>query len=166
MPPFKGANFTLRMPEQWERHFGHLRDSPTSTPIVIGELGGRYEEEAEREWQRWALEYAAERGFGVFYFGLNPNSDDTGGLLNDDWTTPNGEKLEILRSLPSTDICSVDPEGIPAVQYPSRCSSEPTVTAGQHKEDELSPLTVTQQKQTGLGQIVREGNMMDGPGRP
>ena len=162
MPPFKGANFTLRMPEQWERHFGHLRDGPTSTPIVIGELGGRYEEAAEREWQRWALHYAAERGFGVFYFGLNPNSDDTGGLLSDDWTTPNSEKLAVLRLLPSTDICTVDPEGIPAVQYPSRCSSDSTAPeAAGHKEDELSPLT--RQKQAGLGQILRDGNV-DGPG--
>ena len=30
----------------------------------------------------------ARRGFGLFYFGLNPNSDDTGGLLEEDWTTP------------------------------------------------------------------------------
>ena len=30
-------------------------------------------EPKDRDWQHWAAAYAAERGIGVFYFGLNPN---------------------------------------------------------------------------------------------
>lgn len=33
-----------------------------------------------------------------------PTSDDTGGLLKADWETPEAEKLEMLKVLPSTDV--------------------------------------------------------------
>ena len=73
-------------------------------------------------WQEWALNYTAKRGFGVFYFGLNPNSDDTGGLLEDDWTTPVTTKLELIERarLPFTDICELE-----HVPQPDRCPKPP-----------------------------------------
>ena len=77
-------------------------------------------EPKDLEWQRWAIHYAAQRGFGVFYFGLNPNSDDTGGLLEDDWTTPVYAKLAILDDLPFTDICDVE-----SIWLPDRCPQPP-----------------------------------------
>ena len=36
---------------------------------------------------------------GSFYWCLNPNSGDTGGLLLDDWITPHQEKLDLLEPL-------------------------------------------------------------------
>ena len=33
---------------------------------------------------------------GLFYFALNPDSEDTGGILKKDWTTPEHEKLAAL----------------------------------------------------------------------
>ena len=77
-------------------------------------------EPKDKTWQHWAAEYSAQRGFGVFYFGLNPNSDDTGGLLHDDWTTPVSEKMEVVNKLPSTSICNI--QGIP---HPERCPKPP-----------------------------------------
>eukprot|EP00965_Chrysotila_dentata_P085523 2821113-Pleurochrysis_carterae.AAC.15 len=105
--------------------------SLTRQPIVVGELGGKYEGKAlvsltrarghahfickpcswgcvvskwpdsslsgmtngqsakvatiycsiagkDQEWQDWALGFMKERGMGLFYFCLNPDSDDTG----------------------------------------------------------------------------------------
>jgi hypothetical protein len=40
--------------------------------------------------------YYARRGFGLFYFGLQPESEDTGGILKLDWRTPDYEKLAML----------------------------------------------------------------------
>ena len=36
---------------------------------------------------------------GYFYWALNPNSSDTGGILQDDWRTPNALKLMLLQRL-------------------------------------------------------------------
>ena len=33
------------------------------------------------------------------YWSFNPNSGDTGGLVTDDWVTPQRDKLEALRPL-------------------------------------------------------------------
>ena len=50
----------------------------------------------DRQWQDAAVEYMRVRGIGLFYFALNPQSDDTGGLLKDDMTTPEAAKLKLL----------------------------------------------------------------------
>ena len=42
-----------------------------------------------------AVQFMRERGIGLFYFALNPGSEDTGGLLKDDFTTPITPKLEL-----------------------------------------------------------------------
>jgi aryl-phospho-beta-D-glucosidase BglC (GH1 family) len=104
---FRPADFTRSMPGIWEKHFGFVTEPPLGTPIVIGELGGFYRAPKDIEWQDWALGYAAQRHMGVFYFGLNPNSDDTGGLLDADWTTLIPEKVASLRQLPSTSLCAL-----------------------------------------------------------
>ena len=50
------------------------------------------------------LRFMAERGIGLFYFVLQPTSDDTGGILKADWETPEDAKLDMLDVLPSTDV--------------------------------------------------------------
>jgi hypothetical protein len=49
----------------------------------------------------------ARRGIGIFYFALTPGSVDTGGLLKDDYTKPEQEKLDLLAKMPSTDVRQV-----------------------------------------------------------
>ena len=43
----------------------------------------------------------------IFYFCLNPGSKDTGGLLGEDWTTPNLAKLRLLSNVPSTNVLAL-----------------------------------------------------------
>ena len=81
---FKDPAFPQNMPAVWDAHFGFVQRT-TGVPVVIGEIGGVYEDR-DREWQDWAIAHAASRGFGLFYFCLNPDSVDTGGLLLPDWT--------------------------------------------------------------------------------
>ena len=69
-------------------------------------MGGFYTGK-DKEWQDWAIDFMAARGIGVFYFALQPTSDDTGGLLKADWTTPESEKLALLAKLPTTDVAEL-----------------------------------------------------------
>ena len=49
---------------------------------------------------------------------LNPNTHDTGGVLLDDWTTPNEAKLRMLAALPSTRVDSIVDVPVPRPVLP------------------------------------------------
>jgi endoglucanase len=69
-------------------------------PVITGEWGGRYASGSQDErWQNAFSQYLiANCMTNQFYWCLNPNSGDTGGLLGDDWTTPNTRKLQLLQN--------------------------------------------------------------------
>ena len=110
---FRSPFFPNNMPAIWMQHFAFAQEK-TGRPIVIGEFGGNYVD-ADRVWQDWAIPYIMEKGFGLFYFALNPDSKDTGGLVpQPDWNdpppgSPEALKLEALSQLPSTDVFEVCP---------------------------------------------------------
>jgi len=107
---FKVPDFPRNMQSVWEAHFAYIRKE---TPLVIGEMGGFYTGK-DKEWQDWAVSYMRDAGIGLFYFALNPGSDDTGGLFEKDWTTPEQEKLNLLAGLPSTDVLKLKSKSAPA----------------------------------------------------
>ncbi|MFN3369493.1 MAG: cellulase family glycosylhydrolase, partial [Thermus sp.] len=97
MPYFSDPAFPENLPAIWEAHFGHL--SARGLPWGIGEFGGSYTGQ-DRVWQDRFVQYLRDKGVRVwFYWALNPNSGDTGGILQEDWLTPVGEKLDLLRRL-------------------------------------------------------------------
>ncbi|MGC8947678.1 MAG: glycoside hydrolase family 5 protein, partial [Anaerolineae bacterium] len=81
-PYFGDPAFPANMPPIWDTHFGHL--SGRNLPWGIGEFGGRYVDQ-DRTWQDAFVDYLRNKRIRVwFYWSLNPNSGDTGGLLQDD----------------------------------------------------------------------------------
>ena len=103
---FSTPDFPQNMAAIWTERFEFLRQA-TGSPVVIGEMGGHYSGK-DKIWQDWAASFMKEKGIGIFYFtllvGLNAQGDDTGGLLQSDWTTPEAAKLALLATLPSTDV--------------------------------------------------------------
>ena len=104
-PYFNTADFPSNMAAIWEEHFGMAIET-TGQPIVLGEIGGFYTGK-DKVWQDWAFKQLEARGIGAFYFCLNPDSQDTGGLLKADWTSPEREKLLAFSHLPSTSVAEV-----------------------------------------------------------
>ena len=110
---FKDATFPGNMASIWSARFAFIAQQQLA-PVVIGEMGGFYDtpgnpsghdpQMRDKTWQDWAIAFMAEHEIGLFYFALNPNSVDTGGLLEQDWNTPVASKLELLSQLQSTDI--------------------------------------------------------------
>ena len=80
----------------WHKIFGYLVLEHKT--VVIGEWGGRFEN-ADRVWQNLFVDYLLSVRVPGIYWSLNPNSGDTGGLLQDDWTNPRTDKLELLQRL-------------------------------------------------------------------
>jgi hypothetical protein len=67
--------------------------------VVVGEWGG-FGRGRDMGFQRRLARYLRENDMpDNFYWCLNPNSGDTGGVLQDDWESPNWEKLRILHGI-------------------------------------------------------------------
>ena len=99
---FEGSNFS-RMPAVWHNHFGFLFDDPEAT-VVVGEYGGPMVR-SDYDWQHALVDYFVRHGHvSTFYWALNPNSGDTGGVLRDDWESPTVEKIALLRPLKRSPI--------------------------------------------------------------
>lgn len=109
---FNDFRFPSNMPDVWNAHFAFAK-ALTKRPIVLGEIGGMYIGQ-DKQWQDWALPFMKAQGFGLFYFALNPDSEDTGGLVPKDWSAPaegsvEAKKLEALSRFPSTDVLELCP---------------------------------------------------------
>eukprot|EP00965_Chrysotila_dentata_P008889 289565-Pleurochrysis_carterae.AAC.1 len=70
--------------------------------VVVGEWGGVYEG-ADELWQDRFKAFLLEEKLSSFYWALNPNSGDTGGLLLSDWRTAHKAKQALVAELPATD---------------------------------------------------------------
>jgi len=93
---FNTPDFPRNMPQIWEEKWGKLAGK---FPLVIGEFGGRYQG-SDRVWADAFVDYLIKikvRDF--FYWSLNPNSGDTGGILLDDWRTVNPDKMALIKRL-------------------------------------------------------------------
>lgn len=85
----------------WDQNWGYVKKQLGSA-LVIGEFGGRYGSGDPRDvvWQQRFVDYLVENDIcHFFYWALNPNSADTGGLLENDWKTPKRDKLGNLMRL-------------------------------------------------------------------
>lgn len=108
----------------WHDHWGFIFEQNIA-PIFIGELGGKFgvdgagnisntaNAQFERQWiyhlQRYMDGYFTVdntkhldenlQGMSFAYWSLNPNSGDTGGILQDDWLTKQSFKLELIRMM-------------------------------------------------------------------
>lgn len=100
-PFFDDPTFPANMPAIWDRNFGQFLKQGYA--VILGEFGGRYGEGGnpkDRAWQDMLVQYLVERRVNsAFYWSWNPNSKDTGGLLQDDWKTIWPDKLALLKRL-------------------------------------------------------------------
>jgi endoglucanase len=93
---FQAANFPHNLPAVWEKHWGYLQKQGTA-PVLLGEFGGRsMGQDAEGVWQRSLVNFLKTNGMSYAYWSWNPDSGDTGGILQDNWKTVNQSKLDIL----------------------------------------------------------------------
>lgn len=94
---FNDPSFPNNMPGIWDIHFGHLANSGFA--MAPTEFGGRYVDD-DKVWQDAFVDYLiAKQVAGFYYWSLNPNSGDTGGILQSDWITPEQPKVDLLHRL-------------------------------------------------------------------
>jgi endoglucanase len=100
-PYFNEATFPANMPTIWNAQFGQFKAAGYA--VSIGEFGGRYGHGGnakDKIWQDALVKYLLKKKMtNTFYWSWNPNSGDTGGILQDDWLTPWQDKMDLLLTL-------------------------------------------------------------------
>ena len=109
---FQGDDFAKDLPEKFREMWGYIFEDGIA-PIYIGEFGTKLTDPKDIAWLEVLTDYlggdfdgdgkndltAGKTGPSWTYWSWNPNSGDTGGLLNDDWTTVNLQKLAYLQEI-------------------------------------------------------------------
>jgi len=100
-PYFSDGSFPNNMPAIWNDHWGFI-PALTGKAVVIGEWGGPMTGTTQ-VWLNALVSYLKSNQMtDQFFWCLNPNSGDTGGLLLDDWSSPSQAKLDLLKNLVSS----------------------------------------------------------------
>ncbi|WP_010522209.1 cellulase family glycosylhydrolase [Aquimarina agarivorans] len=94
---FNANNFPNNMPGLWEEHFHYLYKNNAS-PIFIGEFGIKNQDAFNGIAFTWFTEFMDFMGdiYSWTFWTMNPNSGDTGGILQDDWLSVNQWKMDVL----------------------------------------------------------------------
>jgi endoglucanase len=94
---FAAPDFPRNLSDVWYSHWAYLKLNGIA-PVLVGEFGGRsMGDDAEGIWQRELVTYLQANGFDYTYWCWNPNSGDTGGILDDNWTTLDDAKMGVLK---------------------------------------------------------------------
>jgi len=94
----KAPNFPHNLPGVWQQHWAYLQKVGTA-PVFVGEFGGgSMGQDAEGVWQRSLVTFLKTNNISYAYWAWNPDSSDTGGILQNDWKTVNQSKLDVLNA--------------------------------------------------------------------
>jgi endoglucanase len=99
-PWFSESSFPKNLESRWETGWHYIATKGIA-PILIGEFGGRQVDTNSKEgiWQRKLVDYIRQKDMSFAYWSWNPNSADTGGVLQDDWRTVHADKQQLLQGL-------------------------------------------------------------------
>jgi endoglucanase len=90
---FSDPTYPSNLPALWDATWGSLAQT---APVLVGEFGTKLQTDVDRKWLATLTPYIAAKEMSFTFWCLNPDSGDTGGLLGDDWTTVNQDKLSYL----------------------------------------------------------------------
>ncbi|MCJ8312481.1 MAG: PKD domain-containing protein [Pseudomonadales bacterium] len=98
-PWFKDANFPNNLKYIWEDRFGFVNTEDLGH-MLIGEFGIKnyVPGSVSNAWFEEFLTYIGDRkdGYSWTFWAWNPNSGDTGGILENDWSAVNTWKIDYL----------------------------------------------------------------------
>jgi len=116
-PYFAAPDFPDNLPPIWDQHFSFLADQ--GRVVAVGEFGGRYGHGGDPDdvaWQNALIDHFIGKGIcNFFYWSWNPNSGDTGGILQDDWTSVWQDKVDNLSRLMTACEEGAEPPGVPSL---------------------------------------------------
>ncbi len=97
-PQFTEAGFPDNLPAYWDRTWGYLQ-TENIAPVLLGEFGSKLATARDRAWMSTMVDYLNDTRMSFGYWSYNPDSVDTGGLVEKNWVTPERAKLTALAPL-------------------------------------------------------------------
>jgi endoglucanase len=97
---FSAPDYPHNLPAIWDQHWGYIQKEGIA-PVWVGEFGTRLQTEQDKEWFSSMISYlgTGANGFSWTFWCWNPDSGDTGGILQDDWQTVNTDKQSQLNGI-------------------------------------------------------------------
>jgi endoglucanase len=92
---FSATDYPNNLAGVWDTTWGYLAKSGTA-PIWVGEFGSKLETTVDQQWMTALVQYISDNGLGFAFWSWNPDSGDTGGILQDDWMTVNTDKMTVI----------------------------------------------------------------------
>jgi endoglucanase len=130
---FNTADYPANLPGVWDAFWGYIPKKDLA-PLVMGEFGTRLETESDRQWLKSLVNYLGTGADGIhwLFWSWNPNSQDTNGLLLNDWTGIDQSKMEILKAILPGGVTApaTPPAPTPVAPDPS---IQPSPDSGQKK---------------------------------
>ncbi len=97
---FHDPTYPNNLPGIWDAHWGFIVKQHIA-PLMLGEFGTTLNDMEDQQWFSAIVNYLGTgvTGIGWTYWALNPDSGDTGGILQNDWMTVNQQKQQYLNPL-------------------------------------------------------------------
>ena len=138
---FTTDDYPTNLPAIWDLHWASV-PAHTGVPVVVTEWGGWFAANSssvpshlrppgyappfsvsDEVWQEAFLSFILDRGIGSFYWSLNPDSRDTGGLLGAQWqregpSALSSRKMQLLSRVRATRVFSLV-DGLPPIAPPN-----------------------------------------------
>jgi aryl-phospho-beta-D-glucosidase BglC (GH1 family) len=106
---FDAPNYPNNLPGVWDKNWGYLFRTGTA-PVLLGEFGSNLATPSDTQWADEMVAYlkgtltgdgtfsvpAGQYGPSWTWWSWNPDSGDTGGILQNDWSTVNQNKVDLL----------------------------------------------------------------------
>lgn len=93
---YPGFNKESLYQDVWKDNWMFIHEDNIA-PLLIGEWGGFMDGGDNETWMLAMQELIIEHGLHHTFWAINPNSGDTGGLLDNSWVTWDEEKYAILK---------------------------------------------------------------------
>jgi endoglucanase len=125
---FDDPTFPNNMPALWNHFWGYL-EQQNIAPVLVGEFGSTLQDPRDTVWLKALMQYlgTGPTGIDFTFWSLNPNSGDTGGILNDDWTTVNTTKQSILQPFLIPPVAGTGGGGNPPPPPTTSCAVSYTI---------------------------------------
>ncbi len=121
----KYPEFPANLPATWDHYWGYLVKENIA-PVLVGEFGSTLADPRDTQWLTTLVGYMKTNGISFTYWSWNPNSGDTGGIVQDDWKTVNTAKQSIL----GPTLVPPVPNGSSSPGPSGEPSDEPTAVPG------------------------------------
>ncbi len=128
-PWFSDPTYPNNLPGIWDKFWGYIAREGIA-PVWLGEFGTTLATTSDQEWFTAITNYLGKGATGInwTYWCWNPDSGDTGGILEDDWQTVNTAKQAYLTPIEFPLGGTTTPTPTPGTTPTHTPTSTPTAT--------------------------------------